>query len=424
MTQRSSSERFRPTSLALPVVAWFGLLAGCAEGGSEERTTSEIKVSANHYLYGFGGDQGFTEFPVPTEKIGTDRGTLALTDASEYTITRGSQTSQATEYGLANDGELILVVPIASFAPTRYIGAYHQSDSGFKTQTYFFTDRYAPDSAPIVGFFWGTRTVDPTDYAVSDLRGDWFLFSQHVIFTTNPTFNPHNVGRSFGGSVVIKQVTDVESVTGSGTDSSGATVGITGNIPFNDSGNMTLSLSYAGDERVFKASHAKEVILGVDEDETTGESGLVALIKQGELDSLGEGRTGLAGEWHVGLHTIFVAPKNSGIDAANGTLTFDSTGGWQLEGVGSKGPVDGKFTYTGTYEFRKISSSPDVYDNWLTLKVSGAQAVANYMQDAGFDVARLVVTGYGPDQPESDNGTPEGRAANRRIEFSVQERSE
>lgn len=60
----------------------------------------------------------------------------------------------------------------------------------------------------------------------------------------------------------------------------------------------------------------------------------------------------------------------------------------------------------------------------LALSEARAQAVANYMRDAGFDVARLVVTGYGPDQPESDNATPEGRAANRRIEFSVQERSE
>lgn len=60
----------------------------------------------------------------------------------------------------------------------------------------------------------------------------------------------------------------------------------------------------------------------------------------------------------------------------------------------------------------------------LVLSGARAQAVANYMQDAGFDIARLIVTGYGPDQPESDNATPEGRAANRRIEFNVQERSE
>jgi OOP family OmpA-OmpF porin len=46
------------------------------------------------------------------------------------------------------------------------------------------------------------------------------------------------------------------------------------------------------------------------------------------------------------------------------------------------------------------------------------------MGDAGFDLARLLVQGYGPDQPKADNATAQGRAANRRIEFKVQERSE
>ena len=58
------------------------------------------------------------------------------------------------------------------------------------------------------------------------------------------------------------------------------------------------------------------------------------------------------------------------------------------------------------------------------LSEARAQAVANYMRDAGFDIARLIVTGYGPDQPESNNATSAGRATNRRIEFNVQERSE
>lgn len=58
------------------------------------------------------------------------------------------------------------------------------------------------------------------------------------------------------------------------------------------------------------------------------------------------------------------------------------------------------------------------------LSEARAQAVANYMRDAGFDLARLVVKGYGPDQPKADNATIDGRAANRRIEFKVQERSE
>ncbi len=60
----------------------------------------------------------------------------------------------------------------------------------------------------------------------------------------------------------------------------------------------------------------------------------------------------------------------------------------------------------------------------IVLSEARAQAVANYMRDAGFDVSRLVVKGYGPDEAKADNATAEGRAANRRIEFNVQERSE
>lgn len=60
----------------------------------------------------------------------------------------------------------------------------------------------------------------------------------------------------------------------------------------------------------------------------------------------------------------------------------------------------------------------------VVLSEARASAVANYMRDAGFDTARLTVKGYGPDQPKRDNATLEGRAANRRIEFIVQERSE
>lgn len=58
------------------------------------------------------------------------------------------------------------------------------------------------------------------------------------------------------------------------------------------------------------------------------------------------------------------------------------------------------------------------------LSEARAQAVANYIAATGFDTARLIVQGYGPDQPKLDNATPEGRAANRRIEFKVQEWSE
>ena len=60
----------------------------------------------------------------------------------------------------------------------------------------------------------------------------------------------------------------------------------------------------------------------------------------------------------------------------------------------------------------------------VALSRARAQAVANYMVTAGFNSARLIVQGFGPDRPSADNATPEGRAENRRIEFRIQEWSE
>jgi OOP family OmpA-OmpF porin len=49
-----------------------------------------------------------------------------------------------------------------------------------------------------------------------------------------------------------------------------------------------------------------------------------------------------------------------------------------------------------------------------------AEAVRDELEAAGgFDGIELVAVGYGPDQPVADNDTPEGRALNRRIEFSL-----
>jgi len=48
-----------------------------------------------------------------------------------------------------------------------------------------------------------------------------------------------------------------------------------------------------------------------------------------------------------------------------------------------------------------------------------AQAVADYMISKGIDPSRIVVIGYGPDNPRDSNDTPEGRERNRRVEAKV-----
>jgi OOP family OmpA-OmpF porin len=48
-----------------------------------------------------------------------------------------------------------------------------------------------------------------------------------------------------------------------------------------------------------------------------------------------------------------------------------------------------------------------------------AQAVVDYLVNAGIAADRLTAVGYGETNPIASNDTEEGRAQNRRIEFKI-----
>jgi outer membrane protein OmpA-like peptidoglycan-associated protein len=48
-----------------------------------------------------------------------------------------------------------------------------------------------------------------------------------------------------------------------------------------------------------------------------------------------------------------------------------------------------------------------------------AESVSRYLAGKGIAKGRLSPKGFGPDKPIADNGTPEGRDANRRVEFNI-----
>lgn len=60
-------------------------------------------------------------------------------------------------------------------------------------------------------------------------------------------------------------------------------------------------------------------------------------------------------------------------------------------------------------------------ENNLLLSRGRAEAVLAYLVDSGQDPGRFVVIGYGETRPIADNETADGRARNRRIEFTALE---
>jgi len=53
------------------------------------------------------------------------------------------------------------------------------------------------------------------------------------------------------------------------------------------------------------------------------------------------------------------------------------------------------------------------------LSAARAESVKRYLMDKKIAKGRMTAKGYGPDVPIADNGTPEGRDANRRVEFKI-----
>ncbi|RME23290.1 MAG: OmpA family protein, partial [Candidatus Zixiibacteriota bacterium] len=63
------------------------------------------------------------------------------------------------------------------------------------------------------------------------------------------------------------------------------------------------------------------------------------------------------------------------------------------------------------------STGPEEYNRELSIR--RAQSVATYLQHDNVIPTRFTIMGYGESQPIADNGTPEGRQANRRVEIAI-----
>jgi hypothetical protein len=317
-----------------------GLGLGCAEGGDEERPVGEVQVEASHHLFGLVGVRAFSGFPVQASQMTSDRGILMLQSDSTYRVSRNGAVSAPDDYTLAQSGVLGVLINQGKLLPRiRFAGGYGlEGDTG----TYYFTDRFTNTTSQNVGLFWGTR-IDP---AVPDLTGDWHVFSQHVVYSSSNALDPNNVGRSFGGMLAVDQA---GMITGSGLESTKASIALSGAVRAFPDGRVDIDLTYqdpqASDLRAFHAGAGARIVLGLDEDESDGESGLLALVRRFDGSAPAD-RSRLAGDYLAGLHTVFVSATNPGTDAADGVLTFNAADGFTLTATGADGQA---FSYSGTY---------------------------------------------------------------------------
>lgn len=148
--------------------------------------------------------------------------------------------------------------------------------------------------------------------------------------------------------------------------------------------------------------------------EVGGQEVLVDVAEIADIDFSGDARAACEGAFAAVLetNTVVFASGNAQISRESGQ-TLD-----KLMAVANR--CDGALAFE--LGGHTDSSGERAYNVFLS--EARAQAVADYMTARGFDGERLSVVGYGPDNPIADNANAEGRAANRRLEFKVLERSE
>jgi len=344
-------------------------LGSCAEGGGDDRPQSEVQISTSHHMFGFKSLDVFPSLLVnPMDRgqfVFTDRGVLNFFDDSSYTIARTSGTSGSDTYALTERGDLSLYVRGVGRDPTvLFLGGYSLTTADADL---FFTDRVQTSSSPSIGLYYATKV----ESGQVELEGDWHLASLHVILDQT-VLSPDNVARAAQGEITIAAGAPGTSraIDGLGTQGTstlefgGAIQNLLQNGIGDGSCNLTIDYTLTGqptDSRVFQAAAGAGVVLGLDEDQSDGEAGLVFLVQEHDAPASPADAASVAGTFYVGGYTAFIGnPLNPGSDAFVGVLTLTQQGGFELQASGHQG-ID--FVYEGTFTLAS--------DGGMTVSISG-----------------------------------------------------
>jgi hypothetical protein len=355
----------------------MSILAACADGGDPEVPASEVIVAANHHLFWFRGLPGFGNAASRPEAVNSGSAILAMRDDSLYTLTfPNNSTSSAQRYALANTSELNVYQSGGSRDPTIvFQGSYQLLPQGAGNRPeLFFTDRVSFGNSPSVGLYVGTKVQPGQD----ELEGAWRLFSLHVMLQPAGLQTPRTVARAAYGEVSIAAGAPgtARAITGtgfeSGSDPSVVPVAFSGSVTNvldgqqQGNGACLLTIGYtntgsATDSRVFNhAAAGRDLLLGVDEDESDTASGLSCMMRKFDAPATPADPAQALGTFLIGGMTVWVNPTNAGSDGFVGELTLSSGGAFRMDAVGYEG-ID--FSYQGSYTLAQ--------DGGLTLQVTG-----------------------------------------------------
>ncbi len=325
-----------PARLFLALAA--AALSGCAEGGRENRVESAVKISAEHAMFGFKGEQAFPQFPIAAADLQIETGALTFTDQSTWSL----DGAPGSRYDLATSGALVFRVPNGRNPDLAFQGGYGlEGDTGL----FFFTDTVKPK----VGMFFGARRVRGTP----NVQGDWHAFGLEVLTLPSGTVvDPNNVARAFGGSITTSANGTI--TAGTGRESTRLDLTLTGNLSAFDNGTVEIGLtqdtSGGRNTRAYSAAATvtlsqpvnTSVVLGIETADNNA-GGIIALVRKRDGRAAMED---LAGDYWVGVVTVFANPTNAGTEGSYGTVTFTKDGAWRLDAK------DSRTTYrlTGTYQ--------------------------------------------------------------------------
>ena len=118
------------------------------------------------------------------------------------------------------------------------------------------------------------------------------------------------------------------------------------------------------------------------------------------------------------IRIVFEAPVL--FDSASAFLKTESLPIMQ-QVVSSLADMPNSIQIEGHTDDRPLGPGSKFRSNW-ELSSARAFAVLRFLEINGLPQQRLSATGYGEFRPAQDNATPEGRAANRRIEINIMRR--